>query len=87
MEKKSLNKKLQLNKETIAILDKEQQSQILGGEIPSNPCNTSPGFCLPQTETCPPKAPESFAPTCVLSVNYCPPSVTCPTTTPLTSPC
>lgn len=34
MEKKSLNKKLQLNKETIAILDKEQQSQILGGEAP-----------------------------------------------------
>ncbi|MFV0598803.1 MAG: class I lanthipeptide [Bacteroidales bacterium] len=31
MEKKSLNKKLQLNKETIAELSKDEQSQILGG--------------------------------------------------------
>ncbi|HBN06708.1 MAG TPA: hypothetical protein DD434_13125 [Bacteroidales bacterium] len=43
MEKKSLNKKLQLNKETIAILDKEQQFQILGGDLPVTKdirCNT-----------------------------------------------
>ena len=34
MEKKSLNKKLQLNKETIAELSKNEQFQILGGNIP-----------------------------------------------------
>lgn len=44
MEKKSLNKKLQLNKETIAILDKDQQSQILGGGLPvTKDIKCSPG--------------------------------------------
>lgn len=55
MEKKSLNKKLQLNKETIAILDKEQQSQILGGELPTlaitcKPPTTDDCTVLPVTE-------------------------------------
>ena len=42
MEKKSLNKKLQLNKETIAELNKDEQSQILGGDLPTS-ANCPPG--------------------------------------------
>lgn len=54
MEKKSLNKKLQLNKETIAILDKEQQFQILGGDLPVTKdirCNTETIISI---DKCPP---------------------------------
>ncbi len=61
MENKSLNKKLQLNKETIAILDKEQQTQILGGALPI----TKDFRCDPKTnDDCPIELPVSEAVDC-----------------------
>lgn len=88
MEKKLLNKKLQLNKETIAILDKEQQSQILGGEIPTKTCDsivaTCPTFvdaCHPATYTCPPEVIKTEkGATCVYTKGVCESIGTCTVT-------
>lgn len=45
MEKKSLNKKLQLNKETIATIDKKEQNLIFGGVGDTLDCPVETSDC------------------------------------------
>jgi len=72
MEKKSLNKKLQLNKETIAILDKEQQSNVLGGAVPTGICqNTVRITCEPSMDHKCTVAPITYGSDCILSRDRC----------------
>jgi natural product precursor len=55
MKKVTLNKKLQLNKETIANLNKGEMNNVLGGGLPSLTCvkNSCGPVCIPQSELCP----------------------------------
>ncbi|MDY0016124.1 MAG: class I lanthipeptide [Bacteroidales bacterium] len=76
MEQKNLNKKLQLNKETIARLD--SLNEIKGGgtitdtcPVITQTCNSCPGGTCGTDAACPTAVGATCTPTC----NNCPPSI------------
>ena len=65
MEKKSLNKKLQLNKETIATIDKNEQNLILGGVGETLDCNVDTANCNAAVKS----VPAAYS--CLCSISCC----------------